>query len=153
LWAYQQKRASPEHPGRIRNQAMLGQCRAIKLISLAREESNPACPLWVISGPSTRRLGMSACRLKPDLATRSAERPLCAMWTAPSWQGFSSRLQHWSVQPCVRPVSAVRMTAGHNALRGVDPGQKPAQPSHHAGCSGAISFTPQARRVLCSVPP
>ena len=68
--------------------------------------------------------------------------------------------QHWSVQPCVRPVSAVRMTAGHNALRGSGPGQKPAfddalahvgcpdrridrlcitccspsQPSHHAGC-------------------
>src|SRR6266699_5523444 len=29
----------------------------------------------------------------------------------------------WSVQPCVRPVSAVRMTAGHNALRGSGPGQ------------------------------
>src|SRR6188472_2450245 len=66
----------------------------------------------------------------------------------------------WSVQPCVRPVSAVRMTAGHNALRGSGPGQQPAfndalahvgcpdrridrlcitccspsQPSHHAGC-------------------
>jgi hypothetical protein len=65
----------------------------------------------------------------------------------------------WSVQPCVRPVSAVRMTAGHNALRGSGPGQKlafdhavalvgcpdrqidrlcitccsPSQPSHHAG--------------------
>jgi hypothetical protein len=24
----------------------------------------------------------------------------------------------WSVQPCVRPTSAVRMTAGHNALSG-----------------------------------
>ena len=73
-------------------------------------------------------------------------------------QNFTSR--RWSVQPCVRPVSAVRMTAGHNALRGSGPGQKPAfddavahlgcpdrqidrlcitccspsQPSHHAGC-------------------
>src|SRR4029079_7677665 len=72
-------------------------------------------------------------------------------------QNFTSR--RWSVQPCVRPVSAVRMTAGHNALRGSGPGQKPAfddavahlgcpdrqidrlcitccspsQPSHHAG--------------------
>ena len=71
---------------------------------------------------------------------------------------FTSRC--WSVRPCVRPVSAVRMTAGHNALRGSGPGQKPAfdnavarvgcpdrridrlyitccspsQPSHHAGC-------------------
>jgi hypothetical protein len=84
----------------------------------------------------------------------------CHVWTAPSWQGFSSRLQHWSVRPCVRPVDAVHMTAGHNALRGSGPGQKPAfddamalvgcpdrridrlcirccspsQPSHHAGC-------------------
>jgi hypothetical protein len=31
-----------------------------------------------------------------------------------------------SVQPCVRPVCAVHMTAGHNALRGSGPGQKPA---------------------------
>ena len=64
-----------------------------------------------------------------------------------------------SVQPCVRPVCAVHMTAGHNAFRGSGPGQKPAfdhalaqvgcperridrhcitccspfQPSHHAG--------------------
>src|SRR4030095_13034413 len=28
---------------------------------------------------------------------------LCHVWTAPSWQELSSRLQHWSVQPCVRP--------------------------------------------------
>ena len=80
------------------------------------------------------------------------------MWTAPSWQGLFSRVQHWSVQPCVRPLSAVHMTAGHNALRGSGPGQKlafdnalalvgcpdrridrlcitccsPSQPSHHA---------------------
>src|SRR5947209_15270232 len=33
--------------------------------------------------------------------------------------------QTWSVQPCVRPVCAVHMTAGHNALRGSGPGQKP----------------------------
>src|SRR5213080_45047 len=34
--------------------------------------------------------------------------------------------QAWSVQPCVRPVCAVHMIAGHNALRGSGPGQKPA---------------------------
>jgi hypothetical protein len=32
-----------------------------------------------------------------------------------------SRLQYWSVQPCVRPLSAAYMTAGHNALRGSGP--------------------------------
>jgi hypothetical protein len=99
---------------------------------------------------------------------------MCHVWTAPSWQELSSRLQHWSVQPCVRPLDAVHMTAGHNALRRSGPGQNlafedavaqvgcpdrridrlcitccsPSQPSHHAGClPGAISFTPQARRV------
>ena len=42
---------------------------------------------------------------------------------APSWQGESSRRRLWSVQPCVRPLSAVHMTAGHKALRGSGPGQ------------------------------
>src|SRR5262245_710933 len=32
----------------------------------------------------------------------------------------------WSVQPCVRPVCAVHMTAGHNAFRGSGPSQTPA---------------------------
>ena len=29
----------------------------------------------------------------------------------------------WSWQPCVRPLNAVHMTAGHNAFRGSGPGQ------------------------------
>ena len=54
-----------------------------------------------------------------------------------SWlasQNFT--LRRWSVQPCVRPVSAVRMTAGHNALRGSGPGQQPAfsDALAHVGC-------------------
>jgi hypothetical protein len=75
-------------------------------------------------------------------------------------KSFLHVLQDWSVQLCVRPVDAVHMTAGYNALRGSGPGQKPAfdnalaqvgcpdrridrlcitccspsQPSHHAGC-------------------
>jgi len=83
----------------------------------------------------------------------------CHVWTAPNWQELSSRLQHWSVQPCVRPLSAAHKAAGHNALRGSGPGQKhafenamalvgcpdrridrlciaccsPSQSSHHAG--------------------
>src|SRR5262244_722915 len=46
------------------------------------------------------------------------------VWTAPGWQELCSRVQQWSEQPCVRPVSAVHVTAGHNALRGSGPGQK-----------------------------
>jgi hypothetical protein len=48
----------------------------------------------------------------------------CHVWTAPSWQELFSRLQPWSVQPCVRPLSAVHMTAGHNALRRSGPYHK-----------------------------
>ena len=33
-------------------------------------------------------------------------------------------MQQWSEQPCVRPVSAVHVTAGHNALRGSGLDQK-----------------------------
>ena len=64
-------------------------------------------------------------RKRPNFATQRID-ARCHVWTAPSWQELSSRLQHWSVQPCVRPVSAVHTTAGHNALRGSGPGQKPA---------------------------
>jgi hypothetical protein len=42
----------------------------------------------------------------------------------------------WSVQPCVRPLDAVHMTAGHNALRGSGPGQKPAFDKQCDGTSG-----------------
>src|SRR5499427_5696195 len=80
----------------------------------------------------------------------------------------------WSVQPCVRPVRAAHKAAGHNALRGSGPGQKPAfdnalahvgypdrridrlcftccspsQPSHHARVRGAISLDLQRRRII-----
>ena len=71
----------------------------------------PQCPLFPRKRTSPKAVVMSA---------------LCHVWTAPSWQGKSARLQPWSVQPCVRSVCAVHMTAGHNALRGSGPGQKAA---------------------------
>jgi len=100
------------------------------------------------------------------------------VWTAPGWQELSSRVQQWSEQPCVRPVSAVHVTAGHNALRGSGPGQKhafdnalarvgcpdrridqlcitccsPLPTVHIAPTPGAICFTPLVRRVPCSPP-
>ena len=96
------------------------------------------------------------------------------VWTAPGWQELSSRMQHWSVQPCVRPISAVHVTAGHNALRGSGPGQKlafdnavahvgcpdrridrlcitccsPSQPSHHAGCPARSRSSRERRGLL-----
>jgi hypothetical protein len=45
-------------------------------------------------------------------------------------------LRRWSELPCVRPVSAVHTTAGHNALRGSGPDQKHAfeDAMAHVGC-------------------
>src|SRR5438270_8065402 len=100
------------------------------------------------------------------------------VWTAPSWQELSSRLQHWSVQPCVRPLDAVHMTAGHNALRRSGPGQKhafdnavahvgcpdrridrlcitccsPSQPSHHAGGPARSHYAASATGSLYRSP-
>src|SRR3954454_1519798 len=72
------------------------------------------------------------CLLPPaaDMTPLWLGAAMCHVWTAPSWQELSSRLQHWSVQPCVRPLDAFHMTAGHNALRGSGPGQKPAFEMH-----------------------
>jgi hypothetical protein len=44
-------------------------------------------------------------------------------WTALGWQGFSSRVQQWSEQPCVRPVSAAHVTAAIMPAAGSGPGQ------------------------------
>ena len=83
-------------------------------------------------------------------------------------------LQAWSVQPCVRPLGAVHMTAGHNALRGSGPGQNlafdnalaqvgcpdrrvdrlcitccsPSQPSHHAGYPARSRYAASATGSL-----
>ena len=124
---------------------------------------------------------LAQCRLSLEADIRTEVLHVCFVpcvdgsWLAS--QNFTSR--RWSVQPCVRPVSAVRMTAGHNALRGSGPGQKPAfcDALAHVGCPdrridrlcitclfalptftsrqmpSAISFTPQGRRVPCSALP
>ena len=51
-------------------------------------------------------------------------------------RAFFTVLQHWSLQPCVRPFDAVHMTAGHNALRGSGPYQQLAFKNAlaHVGC-------------------
>jgi hypothetical protein len=60
------------------------------------------------NGYGGRSTGRSAV---PQVAPRkSAE--VDHAWTAPGWKELSSRVQQWSEQPCVRPVSAVHVTAG-----------------------------------------
>src|ERR1700686_3082262 len=103
----------------------------------------------------------------------------CHVWTAPGWQELFHVLQHWSVQPCVRPFNAVHMTAGHNALRGSGPDQQlafknamahvgcpdrridrlcitccsPSQPSHHAGCPARSRLSRKRDGFLVSLAP
>jgi hypothetical protein len=47
----------------------------------------------------------------------------------------SDWVENVGVQPCVRPVCAVHMTAGHNALRGSGP------KSPHSRCTGTIGLS------------
>lgn len=134
---------------------------------------------WVISRHCPAPASCLLYPRKQTFVSASGMSAKCHVWTAPCWQGFSSRLQRWSVQPCVRPVCAVHMTAGHNALRGSGPGQNPAfeDALAHMGCpdrridrlcitccspsptfisrriAGVISFTPPARQVPCSAHP
>ena len=116
---------------------------------------------------------MSALPPKADIAGRGRHVRFvpCVDGSELARRIFTS--QAWSVQPCVRPLSAVHMTAGHNALRGSGPGQKnafddalarvgcpdrridrlcftccsPFQLSHHA-IRGAISLDLQRRRII-----
>jgi hypothetical protein len=108
----------------------------------------------------------------------------CRLWAAcVDGSGLARRRiftsQPLSEQPCVRPLNAVLMTAGLNAVRGSGPGQKhafedavaqvgcldrridrhcitccsPSQPLRHAGGVRRDVVTPRARRVHCSVRP
>jgi hypothetical protein len=135
---------------------------------------------WVRSGHTGVANPCPLYPRKPTSERTSFLSVKCHVWTAPSWQELSSRLQHWSVRPCVRPLGAVDMTAGHNALRGSGPGQKHAFENNamaHEGCpdrridrlcitccsalptftsrrvSGAISFMPPARQVAGNARP
>jgi hypothetical protein len=104
---------------------------------------------------------------------------MCHVRTASGWQELFSRLQHWSVQPCVRPFDAVHMTAGHNALRESGPDQQlafknamahvgcpdrrigrlcitccsPSQPSHHASYPARSRLSRKRDGFLVSLAP
>src|SRR5690242_3246386 len=94
------------------------------LVSILRVVAQ--CPRWVICGHRKSGSEMSALPLKADMlrAVFDVRYVPCVDGSELASQDFTSRC--WSVQPCVRRVSAVRMTAGHNALRGSGPGQQPA---------------------------
>jgi hypothetical protein len=132
-------------------QLLMGQAAwmtACKLVRMGACAMQLGCPLWAMCG-----------RLRVG-------------------KNFLHVAAHWSVRPCVRPFSAVLMTAGHNALSA---DQVPIKSTHStmrwhkwvvltAGStgalhyvlfalptftsrrmSGAILFRPPARSVPCSV--
>jgi hypothetical protein len=114
--------------------------------------------------PAPDALGMSASlQSRPNLRTAAIRRFVPCVDGSGLARTFFTHAG-WSVQPCVRPVSAVRMTAGHNALRGSGPDQKPAFEMHWhkwvvltAGSTGSalravrppnLHITPDVRRDL-----
>ena len=114
--------------------------------------------------------------LKSDIASRPKS-AMCGRLRV--GKSFFHVLQHWSVQPCVRPFNAVHMTAGHNALRGSGPDQQhafknalaqvgcpdrridrlcitccsPSQPSHHARCPARSRLSRKRDGFLVSLAP
>ena len=110
--------------------------RSATLAGLRRSSLHtiPLASLWCSRSARVTALGrkrksaprpiMSALPPKADI--RVGHRHVC-FGPCVDGSGLARRiftLQHWSVQPCVRPVCAVLMTAGHTALRGSGPGQK-----------------------------
>jgi hypothetical protein len=77
-----------------------------------------------------RRIGavrnISALPPRADVGADIVEPPLSAMCGRLRVGKDFLHAASWSVQPCVRPVSAAHRAAGHNTLRGSGPGQKPA---------------------------
>src|SRR5258707_8668304 len=84
------------------------------------------CPFRVKTGKAQCEQMFSALPPRADIAQRNRHVRFvpCVDGSGLASEIFTS--QAWSVLPCVRPVDAVHMTAGHNALRGSGPGQKPA---------------------------
>src|SRR5262245_14659878 len=85
----------------------------------ANQRETPTLSAPVDVNQRMSRFGSKADILRCSGDVRST--PMCGRLRV--GKDFLERMQHWSVQPCVRPVCAVHMTAGHNALRGSGPDQ------------------------------
>ena len=95
------------------------------------------CPLWVQTRKSGDAITTSALPPPADIPESGCDvRKVPCVDGSGLARAFFTVLQHWSVQPCVRPFDAVHMTAGHNALRGSGPDQHLAFKNAlaHVGC-------------------
>ena len=102
-------------------------------------ERQPQCPFRVIR-VWVRPAAAPAMSVMPPKATVGQQNAIDRDGPCVDGSELARRiftLQAWSVQPCVRPLSAVHMTAGHNALRGSGPGQNLAfnNAVAHVGCA------------------
>jgi hypothetical protein len=104
------RRAHPRVRRGRRGRDVLGLTIPLTLLANADEVIGMiggACRIWV------KRVDLAISALRPLIPRKrrnSRHRRTsrkCHVWTAPSWQKLSSRKQHWSGQPCVRPVGAV----------------------------------------------
>ena len=115
-------------------------------------------PLWVCSLRQTTQVDHGAvafaAAMRPSIEMASAL-PSDKSAVVPCVDGsglaraFFTVLQHWSLQPCVRPFDAVYLTAGHNALRGSGPYQQLAFKNAlaHVGCPDRRSTGSALRAV------
>src|SRR6267142_5452490 len=90
--------------------------------TIPAKTSDPQCPSRVKQRRTHCEQMSSGLLLKADIArcSRHVSKVPCVDGSGLA-RAFFTVLQHWSVQPCVRPFDAVHMTAGHNALRGSGP--------------------------------
>ena len=153
-------------------------CRGVRRVR--RRECGATTPTRL--GRVSIELGWLDVRYAPD-KDQIQQRSEMSRWAMCGRLRVGKENRHvaglWSVQPCVRPLNAVHMTAGHNALRGSGPGQFPAfenavahvgcpdrridrlcitccspsQPSHHATVRGRDLVRPSAQLDNCIARP
>src|SRR5262249_51116736 len=95
---------------------------------------------------------MSALPPKADIGTQSRNVRFVPCVDGSELARGIFTLQPWSVQPCVRPVCAVHMTAGHNALRGSGPGPQGSRTSKIGitiNANGLALFRRYLEAMLC----
>ena len=149
------RRPRRNHTRASRPRWLLPPSRAIEHWPSWRSSSTSA-PIRSRRGKHSSRKGPPMCSVRAA-ATEACSRPSTWSRSMPCVDGselartiFTS--QRWSVQPCVRPVGAVHVTAGHNALRGSGPGQNPAFDNALAKWVVLIADRPALHYVLFALP-
>src|SRR5262245_66624394 len=118
-----------ESPGTVQSERVFSRLSPARFA--ARGHEVPRDWMWPVYGPSLLRCRISVQPMSQLGQKRKGSRRAYSVRITPMCGRLrvgkeNLHVADWSVQPCVRPVGAVHTTAGHNALRGSGPGQKPA---------------------------